>query len=183
MITLKNNVENATKNPNILFILADDVGTGNIPCYWKENSRVSMPNVDNLSAKCVAFMDAHYTPLCAPSRCMLLSRNYSYRGRLPNGIWNLNGHKFSPNQKSISKVLRDGGGHNAAMFGKWHVGARVPLNDDLAANSTHLLTEPMHGWLGRLLMDRKTLGLARRMLQRGDPTRFTCVFQRWFPYN
>ena len=156
----KNTAENATKKPNILLILADDVGTGDIPHYWKENSLVSMPNIDNLSAKGVTFMDAHSTPLCAPSRYMLLSGNYAHRGESTKGSWNFaqGRNQFSLNQKSIAEVLRDGGGYNTAMFGKWHLGAGIPRNDDLAINSTHLLTEPRHDWSRPLIDGPQEIG-------------------------
>ena len=101
------------KKPNILLILADDVGTGqwylvlafpitnnsssnmvvhillssykffyfvigDVPGYWSNNI-VNMENLSSLQEKGVTFMDAHSTPLCAPSRYMLLSCNYSHR--------------------------------------------------------------------------------------------------------
>ena len=78
-----------SKKPNILLILADDVGTGDIPYYWN-SSGVEMPNLDRLSSMGVTFMDAHSTPLCAPSRYMLLSGNYAHRGLNPFGTWSFN---------------------------------------------------------------------------------------------
>ena len=72
------------KKPNILLVLADDVGTGDIPSYW-DSSVVDMPNIDRLAKMGVTFKDAHSTPLCAPSRYMLLSGNYAHRGFRPNG--------------------------------------------------------------------------------------------------
>ena len=66
------------KRPNILIILADDVGTGDIPSYWN-SSLVEMPNLSRLSQRGVTFTDAHSTPLCSPSRYMLLSGNYQVR--------------------------------------------------------------------------------------------------------
>jgi hypothetical protein len=55
-----------SKKPNILLILADDVGTGDIPYYWN-SSGVEMPNLDRLSSMGVTFMDAHSldAPLCS----------------------------------------------------------------------------------------------------------------------
>ncbi len=107
------------KKPNFLVILADDVGTGDLPFYW-QSSMVRMPHLSRLAKMGVTFMDAHSTPLCAPSRYMFLSGNYQHRGRSYNGRWNLaySNNQFQPYQKSIAEVLRDQAGYHTAMFGK-----------------------------------------------------------------
>ena len=70
------------RKPNILLIMADDVGTEDLPIYWKDwakitnTSKMQMPNLQYLSSMGVLFQDAHSSPLCAPSRYMLLSGNY-----------------------------------------------------------------------------------------------------------
>ena len=66
-----------SKPANILLIFADDVGTGDLPIYWN-SSLVDMPNIDRLASKGVLFRDAHSTPLCTPSRYVLLSGNYAH---------------------------------------------------------------------------------------------------------
>ena len=98
----------APSRPNILLILADDVGTGDIPVYWN-SSLVDMPHLDRLASMGVTFKDAHSTPLCAPSRYMLLSGNYAHRGARPNGMWGFwrNSNQFRKYEKSIADVLRD----------------------------------------------------------------------------
>jgi len=90
----------SVKKPNILVILADDVGTGDIPLYWN-SGLVDMPNVQRLANMGVTFKDAHSTPLCAPSRYMLLSGNYPHRGHLLGGTWGLT-------EKSISSCRTKG---------------------------------------------------------------------------
>jgi arylsulfatase A-like enzyme len=116
------------KKPNILLVLADDVGTGDIPSYW-DSSVVDMPNIDRLAKMGVTFKDAHSTPLCAPSRYMLLSGNYAHRGFRPNGSWGFyeDRNQFLDHQTSIAEVLRDAGYHTG-IFGKWHLGAKAPPN-------------------------------------------------------
>jgi len=108
------------KKPNILLIMADDVGTGDIPLYWN-SSLVDMPNIQRLANMGVTFKDAHSTPLCAPSRYVLLSGNYQHRGCKPNGVWGLEGeqNQFQPFQKSIAEALNEGGNYATAMYGKW----------------------------------------------------------------
>ncbi len=112
------------KKPNIVIILADDVGTGDIPFYWNDmkTSKVQMPHLQALADKGIMFTDAHSTPLCAPSRYMLLSGNYPHRGYLPYGTWNIYAgtSQFTKYQKSIAETLRDAG-YKTGVFGKWHI--------------------------------------------------------------
>ncbi len=112
------------ERPNVLIIFADDVGTGDVPGYWKNQRKVLMPNLHQLVANGTTFTDAHSTPLCAPSRYVLLSGNYVHRGEKVAGTWTANydqGNQFRKNQRSIAQEFRDNG-YNTAMFGKWHLG-------------------------------------------------------------
>ena len=135
------------KKPNILLILADDMGTGDIPFYWKDmdTSLVNMPNLQKLADQGVLFEDAHSTPLCAPSRYMLLSGNYPHRGNEHYGTWdwNKNQNQFRDGQKSIAHELGNAG-YKTAMFGKWHLGAKIPPTGMKDRNNP--LTSPRHDW-------------------------------------
>ena len=115
------------KRPNILLILADDVGTEDVPAYWGNNI-VAMPNVAKLSSMGVTFLDAHASPLCAPSRYMLLSGNYQHRGSVLPSAWNFwdGENQFQPGQQSIAQVLKRDAGYHTMMVGKYHVGAKLP---------------------------------------------------------
>jgi Arylsulfatase A and related enzymes len=147
----KRNKVTAKKKPNILVILADDVGTGDIPIYWN-SSLVHMPNINWLAAKGVTFEDAHASSLCAPSRYMLLSGNYPHRGTNPGGSWAFweDSNQFANEQKSIAEVLRDEAGYDTSMFGKWHLGARVPPTGIRSMRGkfdlTRILTDTRFNW-------------------------------------
>ena len=139
------------KKPNILVIFADDVGTGDVPGYW-DTSIVPMPNLESLVAEGTRFIDVHSTPLCAPSRYVFLSGNYQHRGVAFPGLWNLNykTNQFKPHQKSIAEILQDNGYHTG-MFGKWHIGGKVPTIDSykpkhLYAEKSTLLSFWKHDW-------------------------------------
>jgi len=145
----KSRARSAESKPNVLLIMADDIGTGDIPSYWN-SSLVDMPNLNRLSTMAVTFRDAHSTPLCAPSRYMLLSGNYAHRGMNVDGSWNFyeKTNQFRSDQKSIAEVLRDRGGYHTAMLGKWHLGAKAPpvgiqtVQTDLA----NILTKSGYSW-------------------------------------
>jgi arylsulfatase A-like enzyme len=147
------------KKPNIVLILADDVGTGDLPVYWN-SSVVDMPNIDRLAQMGVRFADAHSTPLCAPSRYMVLSGNYAHRGHDPNGSWDLwaNRNQFLDHQKSIAEVLRDAGYHTS-MFGKWHLGAKAPpygtTQDQTFKN---VLSDPHYNWEQKIIQGPGDIG-------------------------
>jgi len=78
----------------------------------------------------VVFTDAHSTPLCAPSRYILLSGNYQHRGLLYGGTWRTNyqSGQFLDGQQSIAQVLRSNNYHTG-MAGKWHLGGEVPVKE------------------------------------------------------
>jgi arylsulfatase A-like enzyme len=155
------------KRPNILIILADDVGTGDLPVYYNGSTAlVDMPNIQRLAGMGVTFLDAHASPLCAPSRYMLLSGNYPHRGRKTKGTWTIGGNhnQFRENQKSIAEALQEQANYTTAMFGKWHVGGKIPVtegwsNTDIR-NRTHMLTHKGYDWSQPLIEGPQDTGFA-----------------------
>jgi len=137
--------------------MADDLGTGDIPLYWN-SGLVDMPNIHKLASMGVTFKDAHSTPLCAPSRYMLLSGNYPHRGRVPAGTWNLGANsQFRSFQKSIGESLAEGGYHTA-MHGKWHLGGVIPLHQNGELNRTARLSHEGHDWTQPLINGPQDIG-------------------------
>ena len=138
--------------PNIMIIMADDLGTGDI------TGRVKTKNIDKLAKKGLTFNNAHATPVCAPSRYSLLSGNYNHRARIPAGIWGMDGHNnFKRGQLSLAKVLRAEGDYKTNVVGKWHLGGRVPPNGNLAPDDK-ILTSPLHNWTLPLEQGARSLG-------------------------
>lgn len=148
------------KKPNVVIIFADDVGTGDVPGYWN-TGLVDMPNLENLIANGVTFTDAHSTPVCAPSRYVLLSGNYQHRGTNLYGTWSMNygdGNQFLRKQQSFANVFRDNG-YNTAMFGKWHLGGKIPVYSNFTRDQrTHInskvktaLSQQGHKWTRKLI--------------------------------
>ena len=122
-------VGSTPKRPNVMIILADDVGMADVPSgyFIGENTFVHMPHLTNLVNNGTTLTDVHSTPKCAPSRYVLLSGNYQHRGELQAGTWDANykhGNQFRFKQKSLAQVLK-AHGYNTAMFGKWHLGGML----------------------------------------------------------
>ena len=108
--------------PNILFIMADDIGWGDFQCY-NPQGKVPSPNIDRLARDGMRFTDAH-TPaaLCAPTRYTVATGNYTWRGRSPGGTWGWNqAPQFLPGQKTVGHLLQ-AAGYRTALFGKLHFG-------------------------------------------------------------
>jgi arylsulfatase A len=108
--------------PNIVVILADDLGYGDVSCYNPE-SKIPTPNMDRLAAEGMRFTDAH-TPsaVCTPTRYGLLTGRYCWRTRLKYRV--LDGFDpplIEPGQVTVPSLLKRHG-YTTACVGKWHLG-------------------------------------------------------------
>src|SRR5690349_10504343 len=76
----------AAERPNIVFIFADDSGIDTYGCYGSDRFKNMTPNIDALAAGGVRFERAYSTPLCGPSRCVIMTGRYGFRtGGMSNG--------------------------------------------------------------------------------------------------
>jgi arylsulfatase A-like enzyme len=107
-----------TKKPNIVFILADDLGYGNLGCYGQQ--RIKTPNLDKLAAEGMRFTDAYAgSTVCAPSRCALMTG-------LHTGHCRTRGNKapdlpLRPQDITVTELLKRAG-YRTGLFGKWSLG-------------------------------------------------------------
>ena len=112
----------AVSRPNIVVILADDLGWGDLRCY-NPDSKIPTPHLDRLAAEGLRFNDAH-TPsaVCSPTRYGLLTGRYAWRTRLRKGVlWGYSPPLIEPDRPTVASVLRDHG-YTTAAVGKWHLG-------------------------------------------------------------
>ena len=113
--------------PNIVFILADDVGFGDVSFHnrniLKKDPYVETPHIDALAAQGLWFTDGHSaTALCAPTRYAVMSGNNNYRSYAPPGVWSTFAPSaFKPGEATLGTVVRDAGYHTG-FIGKWHMG-------------------------------------------------------------
>jgi arylsulfatase A-like enzyme len=109
-----------TSKPNIIIILADDLGFGDVGCYGA--TKIKTPNVDRLAHEGLRFTDAHATSAtCTPSRYALLTGQYPWRrkgtGILPGDAAAL----IEPGRTTIASTLQKAG-YRTGVVGKWHLG-------------------------------------------------------------
>nr|WP_297915627.1 arylsulfatase [uncultured Allomuricauda sp.] len=112
----------SAENPNIIFILADDLGYGDLSSF-NENSKIKTKNLDKLSADGVMFTDAHTSSaVCTPTRYGILTGRYNWRSTLKRGVLNGYSQALIPNdRKTIAGFLKDKD-YKTAGIGKWHLG-------------------------------------------------------------
>ena len=112
----------AKSHPNILFILADDLGYGDVSCY-NPQSRIPTPNLDQLAKEGMLFTDAHSpSTVCTPTRYSVLTGRMAFRLNYKGVFTGVGGPcLITPERLTLPGMLRKKG-YETAMFGKWHVG-------------------------------------------------------------
>mgnify|MGYP006271650439 CR=1 FL=1 len=117
----KENNSNA-ESPNIVYILADDMGYGDIRAY-NANSENPTPNLDQLAQNGIRFTDAHSnSAVCTPTRYGILTGRYAFRTRLKEGVlWGYGEPLIEKERETVASFLKKNG-YTTACVGKWHLG-------------------------------------------------------------
>ena len=119
---LQEGQENNGPRPNIVYILADDLGYGDVSSYNPEG-RIKTPNIDRLASDGIRFTDAHApASVCTPTRYALLTGEYAWRSRLPRGVLRGYGRSLIADSSYTVGSFLQKHGYHTAVIGKWHLG-------------------------------------------------------------
>ncbi|MCC4831789.1 arylsulfatase [Shewanella sp. 10N.7] len=112
----------AEKRPNIVLIMTDDQGYGDLA--HNNNPIIKTPTLDSFANQSVKFTNFHVDPTCSPTRAALMSGQYSLRA----GVWHtvMGRHLMSDKIQTLPEALKEGG-YKTAIFGKWHLGDNYPF--------------------------------------------------------
>jgi arylsulfatase A len=115
------------QRPNIVLILADDMGYGDLSCL-NDESGIDTPHMDRLASEGMTFTDAHASSsVCTPSRYGILTGRYAWRGRLQRWVLGpLEEPLIEEDVQTLPGFLSDQGYHTACN-GKWHLGMDWPF--------------------------------------------------------
>ena len=111
-----------SKLPNIIYILADDMGYGDLTCLNKA-SKIPTANMDRIAAEGIHFTDAHSpSAVCTPTRYGILTGRYCWRTHLKKGVlWGYSPALIEPQRLTVASLLKKHG-YRTACIGKWHLG-------------------------------------------------------------
>ena len=116
---------NADKRPNVVFVITDDQGHGDLSCHG--NPILKTPHLDTLYNESVRLTDFHVSPTCAPTRGALMSGHYTNRA----GTWHtiMGRSMLLVGEKTFGEVFGNNG-YATGMFGKWHLGDNYPFRPE-----------------------------------------------------
>ncbi len=115
----------AIAQPNIVFVISDDQGYGDLGCTG--NPIIKTPHIDQLASVSSGLSDYHVAPTCSPTRCSLLTGHWTNR----TGVWHtiMGRSMLRENEITVGQMFTDAG-YETGMFGKWHLGDNYPYRPE-----------------------------------------------------
>ena len=126
----KNEENRSHTKPNIVYILADDLGYGDVGVN-NPDSKIKSPNIDKLASEGMRFTDAHSpSSVCTPTRYGILTGRYCWRSKLPLGVLRGYGQALIDKDRvTVASLLKENG-YTTGVIGKWHLGLDWVVKDE-----------------------------------------------------
>ncbi|HSU33543.1 MAG TPA: sulfatase [Bryobacteraceae bacterium] len=182
------------KPPNIVFILCDDLGFGDLECY---GSTTKTPNLDRMAAEGVRFSNfCSADPVCSPSRAALLTGRYPTRVGVPRVLFPQDKNGLNLDEKTLADVLKNRG-YRTCCIGKWHLGRPVeylptsrgfdeyfgiPYSNDMTPRVLMHNTEVVEDPANLETLTQRYTEHATRFIQEFKGTPFLLYFPHTFPH-
>jgi arylsulfatase len=115
-------VKNEDRKPNIILIITDDQGYGDLG--FNGNPHIITPNLDQLASNSLRFNNFYVSPVCAPTRSSLLTGRYSLRTGVTDTY---NGGAMMSNDEITLAEILEKNNYETGIFGKWHLGDNYPF--------------------------------------------------------
>ena len=143
IIAPKLSAQSKSQSPNIIYILADDLGYGDVQSF-NPNGKIPTPNMDDMAANGIKFTDAHTSSaVCTPTRYGILTGRYNWRTSLKSGVKSGYSKSLIKQERvTVAEMLKTQG-YSTAYIGKWHLGWDWKLkNESSQTNINNLRAEP-----------------------------------------
>ena len=120
--------------PNIIYILADDLGYGDLGAFNPEG-KIKTPSLDKMASQGMIFTDAHTSSsVCTPTRYGILTGRYNWRSPLKKSVLSGTSRALIPQDRTTVASFLKSNGYNTAFIGKWHLGWDWALKDSAFQN-------------------------------------------------
>ena len=132
--------ERVVQRPNIVFVLADDLGYGDVKCFGGSRCQIETPNFDRMAAEGIRFTNAHANAsVCVPTRVAIMTGRYPWRfASTPrSGRWGFLSPRYPPQQHTLGKMLKSAG-YRTGYVGKWHLGTIMQTTDGKTQGPTNV---------------------------------------------